>query len=430
MQEAFIQLVWLLGYFDKKGWTTAAGEKIEVYSPGRLNKDAGPDFKGARLKIGALQWHGDVELHLKSSGWQQHNHQQDPAYNAVVLHVVLRDDGAAAIRQDGTQVPVASLQERINPGVYERYEQLLSSLHAIPCEPQIGQVSSLTRISMLDRALMQRLERKAGEVLGLLQQNGGDWDETAWQLLARGFGFKKNAEPFSVLSRRLPHKILLKHSGNLQQLEALLFGVAGLLGASDIHPWVMGLQREWQLLQHKWSMQEKVLNPNQWLFFRLRPANFPSLRLAQLAALLKHQPRLFSFLLHSGAKELLEALQVEPSAYWKTHYHFGRESKEAVHRLGSSSAENLLINVVAPLKVAYGRYTDQQQPIDDAVALLQALPKEDNQVIRYWKKLDMPTATAADTQGLLELFNEYCTPKNCLQCSIGLAILKNDITPA
>ncbi|AHM59818.1 hypothetical protein D770_07775 [Flammeovirgaceae bacterium 311] len=430
MQEAFIQLVWLLGYFDKKGWTTAADDTIEVYNPGRLNRDAGPDFKGARLKIGALQWHGDVELHLKSSGWHQHNHQLDPAYNAVVLHVVLTDDGAAASRLDGTPVPVAALEGRIHTGVYERYEQLLNSLHAIPCEPQIGQVSSLTRLSMLDRTLMQRLERKAGDVLRLLQQNGGDWDETAWQFLARGFGFKKNAEPFTILSRRLPHKVLLKHSGSIQQLEALLFGVSGLLGSAETHPWVMVLQREWQLLQHKWRLEDKVLNPSQWLFFRLRPANFPSLRLAQLAGLLKRQPRLFSFMLHSSAKELLDELQAIPSDYWKTHYYFGRESKEAVHRLGSSSAENLLINVAAPLKVAYGRYTDQQQHIDDAVALLQALPKEDNQIIRYWKKLDMPAATAADTQALLELFNEYCTPKKCLQCSIGLAILKNDGTPA
>lgn len=430
MQEAFIQLVWQLGYFDKTTWTTAAGDPVEVYHPGRLNEDAGPDFKGARLKIGGLQWHGDVELHLKASGWQQHRHQLDGAYNGVVLHVVLEDDGVPALRQDGTQVPAASLQGRIRPDVCQRYEQLLESLKAIPCETQIGSVRTITKLSMLDRSLMQRLQRKAKTVLALLAQNNNDWEETAWQLLARGFGFKKNTDTLAVLSQRMPYKVLLKHAASAAQLEALLFGMSGLLQNAAPHAWVSKLQQEWQLLKHKWSLQEKVLNPDQWLFSRLRPANFPSLRMAQLAALLQRQPKLFSFLMHGTAAELLKELQIEPSHYWQTHYHFGKASTEAIHRLGSSSAENLLINVVAPLRIAYGRYTEQEQHIDSAVELLQALPGEDNKIIRYWKKLAMPTATAADTQGLLELFNEYCTPKRCLHCSIGVAILKHDNTPA
>lgn len=424
MQEAFIQLVWQLGYFDKVAWKTASGESIEIFHPGRLNGDAGPDFKGARLKIGELQWHGDVELHLKASGWHQHRHQYDRAYNGVVLHVVLEDDGAVALRKDGTQVPVASLQGRISLEVSQRYEQLLGSLHAIPCEPQLQQVPTITRISMLDRSLMQRLQRKAEGVLEMFAQNNKDWEETAWQLLARGFGFKKNTEAFGELSLRLPYKILLRHANSVQQQEALVFGMSGLLQSAEPHAWADVLQREWKLLQHKWNLQDKVLNPSQWLFSRLRPANFPTLRMAQLVALLQRQPKLFSFLMYASPAELLKELQVEPSAYWRTHYHFGKESKAATHGLGSSSAENLLINVVATLRVAYGRYTEQQEHIDAAVELLQALPLEENKIIRYWKKLDMPAQAAADSQGLIELFNEYCTPKRCLHCSIGLAILK------
>lgn len=426
MQEAFIQLVWQLGYFNKTDWRTAEGNAIEIYHPGRLNTDAGPDFKGARLKIGDLHWHGDVELHLKASGWQQHKHQLDPAYNPVVLHVVLQDDGATAMRQEGSPVPVASLQGRIRQDIYHRYEELLGSLHAIPCEPQLGRVYSLVKLSMLDRGLMQRLQRKAAGVMLLFEQNNRDWEETAWQWLCRGFGFKINADAFETLSQRLPYKILLRHAASPVQTEALLFGVAGLLQTTQPHPWTEQLEREWKLLQHKWSLQPKVLNTSQWLFSRLRPANFPTLRIAQLASLLQRQPKLFSFLVHATPAELLRELGVEPSAYWQTHYHFGKESREASHALGTSSAQNLLINVVAPLRVAYGRYTDQPEYVEEAVALLQALPGEDNKIVRYWKKLDMPTATAADTQGLLELFNEYCTPKQCLQCSIGLAILKQD----
>ena len=424
MQEAFIQLVWQLGYFDKTHWISNTREPIEIYHPGRLNADAGPDFKGARLKIGELDWHGDVELHLKTSGWHQHRHQQNAAYNTVVLHVVLEDDGATTLREDGTLVPVASLQGRIRPDVYARYEQLLRSLHAIPCEPQLEQVDALKRLSMLDRSLMQRLERKAAGVMVLFEQTNKHWEETAWQLLARGFGFKKNNEAFAALSERMPYTILLRHAASQEQVEALLFGMSGLLQSALPHPWVEKLQREWKFLSHKWGLEAKLLNPSQWLFSRLRPANFPSLRLAQLAALLKQQPKLFSFLMHSSPAELLKGFQVEPSSYWQTHYHFGKESKAAQHGLGSSSAENLLINVVAPLRVAYGRYTGQQEHVDGAVDLLQALPGEDNKIIRYWKKLEMPVATAADTQGLIELFNEFCTPKRCLQCSIGLAILK------
>ncbi|EMR01521.1 DUF2851 family protein [Cesiribacter andamanensis] len=429
MQEAFIQLVWQLGYFNKQHWHTAEGDPITIYHPGLLNRDAGPDFKGARLKIGALQWHGDVELHLKSSGWQQHRHQLDPAYNKVVLHVVLEDDGVPALRQEGGAVPVASLQGRIAPGLEERYQALMASLHAIPCEPQLPNVDSLTRLSMLDRTLMQRLQRKAEGVLQLVEQNRGGWEEASWQFLARGFGFKKNAEPMEALARRLPHTILLRHAAQPGQVEALLFGMAGLLEGAATHPWVDVLQREWKFLQHKWELEGKGLPPGSWLFSRLRPANFPSLRLAQLAALLQAQPNLFSFLLNSSPQELLQGFAVEPSAYWQTHYHFGKESKQAVHGLGHSSAENLLINTVAPLRVAWGRYTDQQEHIDAAVELLQALPAEDNRIIRYWKGLNMPTATAADSQALLELYNEFCTPKRCLHCSIGLSLLRHAGTP-
>lgn len=426
MQEAFIQLVWQLGYFDKTDWRTAEGNVIEIYHPGRLNSDAGPDFKGARLKIGDLHWHGDVELHLKASGWQQHKHQLDPAYNSVVLHVVLQDDGAPAMRQDGSLVPTASIQHRIRPDVFHRYEELLGSLHAIPCEPQLGGVSSLVKLSMLDRVLMQRLQRKAERVMLLFEKNKRDWEETAWQWLCRGFGFKVNAAAFEILSQRLPYKILLRHAASLVQTEALLFGVAGLLQNAQSHPWTEQMQREWKLLQHKWELQGKVLNTSQWLFSRLRPANFPTLRIAQLASLLQRQPKLFSFLMHASPAELGKELGVEPSPYWQTHYHFGKESREASHALGSSSAQNLLINVVAPLRVAYGRYTNQPEYIEEAVSLMQALPAEDNRIVHYWKMLDMPITTAADTQALLELFNEFCTPKQCLQCSIGLAILKHD----
>ena len=426
MQEAFIQLVWQLGYFDKSGWQTAAGEPVEVYQPGRLNLDAGPDFKGARLKIGNLQWHGDVELHLKASCWQQHGHQLNRDYNRVVLHVVLEDDGAAAIRQDGTTVPLASLAGRIPPDLHQRYEQLMNSLAAIPCESQFSKASELNRLSMLDRTLMQRLQRKAEGILLLFEQNNRDWEETAWQLLCKSFGFKKNVEALEELSLRLPYKTLLRHAGSPLQQEALLYGMSGLLQLAEPHPEVEKLQREWKLLAHKWRLQDKTLHPSRWLFARLRPANFPTLRIAQLAALLQQQPKLFSFLLHSPATLLLKEFQVEPSNYWKKHYHFGKESKEALHALGKSSAENLLINVVAPLRVAYGRYTGQEDFIDDAVSLLQALGGEDNKIIRYWKKLEMPLATAADTQGLLELYNEYCVQKRCLQCSIGVAILKHD----
>jgi hypothetical protein len=430
MQEAFIQLVWQLGYFDKQHWHTAEGDPIEIYHPGQLNRDAGPDFRGARLKIGELQWHGDVELHLRASGWQQHRHQQDAAYNKVVLHVVLEDDGVPALREAGGAVPVASLQGRIAPGLQERYQQLMASLHTIPCEPQLHKVDEITRLSMLDRALMQRLQRKAEGVLQLVEHNKGNWEEASWQFLARGFGFKKNAGAMEDLSRRLPHKILLRHAQVPEQVEALLFGMSGLLEGAAPHLWVKILQREWKFLRHKWNLEGQELPPSGWLFSRLRPANFPSLRLAQLACLLQQQPNLFSFMLHSSPRELLDELMVEPSAYWQTHYHFGKESREALRGLGQSSAENLLINTVAPLRVAYGRYTDQQEYIDGAVDLLQALPAEDNRIIRYWKKLGMPTASAADSQGLLELYNEYCTPKRCLQCSIGLSLLKHAGTSA
>lgn len=430
MSEAFLYFLWQYQYFTKLDLTTTDGASIQVLHPGFRNHDAGPDFFNARLLISDVEWGGTVEMHTKTSDWLVHRHQHDHAYDNVILHVVWHDDrvatGRRVDRADGTPLPTIELRPLTDAALIDRYARLSDSPDVIPCAGQFRSVQPLRLTSMLDKAMLQRLERKAAGVQSVYETTGGNWEETAYRLLAMNMGFKINAEPMAQLSRALPLKAMLKHRDVLLQVEALLFGTAGLLDTFD-NPdqYTAALQREYRFLAVKYGLSTKQVTAHAWKWGRLRPANFPTLRLAQLAQLLTKNASLFSlFVGNDNADTLLKSLQLTPSDYWQSHYRFGKSTEKTVPTLGQNSAENIVINTVVPLLAAYAHHRGQPAYIDRAIALLEQLPAEKNRLTEGWNALGLGVRTAFDSQASIELYNEFCSVKKCLSCQIGAGLLK------
>lgn len=434
--ESFLYFLWQYQYFNKLSLITTKGELVQVLHPGFRNHNAGPDFINARLLIKDVEWVGTVEMHPKTSDWLAHQHQHDRAYDNVILHVVWFDDqvttGRRVDRANGTPMPTLELRSLTNPDLIDRYQALSDSPDAIPCASQFRSVQPLRLTSMLDKAMLQRLERKAAGVRAIVSETGGDWEETAYRLLAVNMGFKINADPMAQLSRAIPLKAVLKHRDVLHQVEAMFFGTAGLLENNGAQPrtaddYVTTLQREYQFMSAKYQLAHKQIEAHAWKWGRLRPANFPTLRLAQLAQLLTQHASLFSlFVGNSDINTLVEALQVTPSAYWQSHYRFNQTepTKKIVPTLGQNSAENLVINTVVPLLAAYAHHRGQPAYIDRAISLLEQLPAESNRLTEGWETLSLGIRTAFDSQAAIELYNEFCSAKKCLSCQIGASLLK------
>jgi hypothetical protein len=424
MNESFLHYIWQFQYFNKKELKTSAGEAIAVLNPGLKNTHAGPDFYDAQLKLDAIEWIGSVEVHIYSSGWREHKHQLDPAYENVVLHVVW-EENEAIVRNDGTVIPTLELKSRVEPEFLLRYKRIVHSRTKIPCANAIGGVSDLVRISMLDKALMSRLESKARSVHAAFEKNNADWEETCYQMLCRNFGFKVNTDPFLQLAQSLPYKILMKHGDRLDQMEALIFGQAGFLNETINDTYYLLLKREYTLLAKKYDLRRRQMNKAQWRFLRLRPANFPSLRLAQLASVLHHQKHFFSKVLSTAScKELIPVFSVKPSAYWLYHYQFFKKQTKEIPSLGKMSIENIVINSIVPMLAAYGKIRDDQSFIDRAVQLLSEIPAEKNNILRSWDDLGLNSRTAFDSQALIELHNNFCVRRRCLDCNIGFSLLQ------
>lgn len=424
MTESFLHYIWQFQYFGKDDLRTSEGDILQIFRPGMRNSNAGPDFEEAKIKIGELEWRGSIEIHIKASGWNDHHHSDDQAYEKVVLHVVWEND-KPIMRTDGTHMPTLALKDRVDASMWHRYKKLFTSAETIPCATSWPTTPDIIKLSMLDTTVVQRLEAKGEVVKTLLIKNRNDWEETFFQLLCKNFGFKVNAEPMLQLASALPNKILLKHLDKLIQIEALLFGQAGFLQKVKEDEYVSTLIREYNLLRKKYSLEGKQMNVVQWKFLRLRPGNFPTIRIAQLASLLTNQKNLFSTILESVTyKELVSLLDVEQSEYWRQHYQPGKKSKTTVPTLGKSSIENIIINTIAPLLMAYGKLHDDEAYCLRAVDLLNHLPAEDNKIVREWQALGRKATSAFDSQGLIELYNGYCMKRRCLECSIGASIIK------
>ncbi|HEY9047978.1 MAG TPA: DUF2851 family protein [Ohtaekwangia sp.] len=426
MSESFLHYLWQFQYFNKHTLTTSDGEPVYIFHPGYKNTHAGPDFEQARIRIGDIDWVGSVEIHIDASGWIDHRHEQDAAYNNVILHVVWSNN-KPAMRNDGTLLPTLELKNRVDQELIFRYKKLAGNPEEIPCASSLPAVSGIVILSMMDKALAERLQRKASVVFDLLKQNQQHWEETCYQMLAKNFGFKINADPFLQLAQNLPYKVLLKHADAAVSIEALLFGQAGFLDDDKIHgdDYLSMLKREYIFLSHKFSLHERKLSKAQWRFLRLRPANFPTIRLAQFAALLLHQKNIVSKILEAETyPELKQLFVAQQSPYWRQHYQPGKLSREEIPWLGEMSIDNIIVNTVVPLLAAYGKLKDDQAYIDRAITILQAVPSESNSIVSRWQALGIKTLTAFDSQAAIELFTCFCSKHRCLDCNIGASLLK------
>lgn len=429
MPEAFLYFIWQYQYFSKTNLKTTDGHVLQILQTGFRNTNAGPDFTNARLLIDDVEWVGTVEMHTKTSDWLTHNHQHDRAYDNVILHVVWQDDrhqnGKRVDRADGMPLPTLELSPLTDPALLERYHVLSASPDSIPCAGQFKSVSPLRLTSMLDKAMMQRLERKAAGIQEIVRQTNGDWEETAYRVLAANMGFKINTDPMMQLSRAVPLKAILKHRDVLLQAEAMLFGTAGLLAVDEPDDYVVALQREYRFLSAKYALSDKQLMAHEWKWGRLRPANFPTLRLAQLARLVTQHASLFSlFVGTTDLERVLKSLQVQPSDYWQSHYRFGKSTEKTTPALGANSAGNIVINTVVPLLATYAHHRGQPAYIDRAISFLEKLPPEKNHLTDTWDTLGLGIRTAFDSQAAIELYNEFCSVKKCLSCQVGAGLLK------
>ena len=421
MDEQLLQFIWKFGLFDKASARTATGERIEVQSPGAQNTDAGPDFGNARLTIGGVQWAGSVEVHLRASDWQRHSHQADKAYDSVILHVVQHNDCAPARTSRGVAIPVYEV--RFDPQLASRYRQLMASQSFAPCRPLLEGVERFRLRLFLTRLAVERMEQRSARVAELLAASGNDWEEALRRMLFRAFGFGVNAQPFEQLAQKIPAGCIGRHGGSLLQLEALLLGQAGLLGDQPQDEYHRRLLQEYSLLRSKFSLSP--MEQHVWKFLRMRPANFPTVRLAQLAALLSAEGQLAARVLAVKTLQDCAAIfSVAPSAYWDTHYMPGKASGSRKKSLGEKSVERIAANVVAPLLFAYGKSRSQEALCETAVELLEQIAPEQNAQIDGWKSMGVKPESMFESQALLHLKVAYCDQKRCLQCAIGKQILR------
>ncbi len=423
MREDFLHYLWQLARFDLRDLRSTTGEAITIQQFGTLHTDAGPDFQDARLSIDGLTWAGQVEMHVRSSEWYDHGHDTDPAYDAVILHVVLEED-RPVYRRDGSRIPCLELRGRIPAGARASYWRLLHNEYWVPCETQLDGVPAPVRAMWLQRVLAERMAGRADRFAARLEDTQRDWEGAFYAALARALGGKVNAEAMEMLAGSLPLRVLQKHKHSLLQLESLLFGQSGLLPEADPAEdgYVTLLRREYALLRVKYDLHP--LPAATWRFLRMRPNNFPTVRLAQLACLYHRSGQLFGKALAAAdVVELRNMFDVSLSNYWRDHYRFGAVAPRGERRLGENAIRSILINAVAPAFFTYARYRGEDRYHDRSLELLEALPPEANSVVRHWDKLGWSARSAAESQALLELKQSYCEVTRCTSCAVGCAIL-------
>lgn len=423
MKEDFLHYIWKYKLFNTSNLATHNGVAIHVLNFGLHNTDAGPDFFNGKVKIGATTWAGNIELHINSSDWIKHKHQDDKAYDNVVLHVVYKND-KSIIDKEGNAIPTLELKELIDQKIIKKYEQLVHlSDSSIPCSKQIKYVDEFTINSWLNRLAIERLERKSAEIQATLKLNKNNWEETFYQYMFKYFGLKVNALPFELLAKNSPLKIIEKHNA-IYSIEALLYGQAGYLESSIDDEYSKSLRKEYQFLKAKFELIP--LDKTIWKMLRLRPSNFPTIRISQLANLLSKQSRLFSKILEvETVKEFQDLFSVKASEYWRRHYQFGESVENEVEKkLGITTINSIIINVIVPFTFVYGKAKQNEKLVDKSLKLLELLKAENNVITKNWNTIGVKSSNAMQTQSLIELKNNYCSQKKCLNCSIGNKILQ------
>lgn len=420
MKEEILQYIWKFQYYNRNELLTTSGDSISVIHPGTHNLNQGPDFTEAKIKINDTLWAGNVELHLNSSHWNLHNHSADKNYNNIILHIVWNHD-ADIKDQNGNNLPTIELQNRVSNLLLTKYQQLMETSQFIPCEKLQHNLSDLALTGWKQRLVAERLLLKSKNIFRILKETNYHWEETFWWLIASNFGLKVNCEMFKKIAQSLPQSILAKHKNNIIRIEALLFGQAGLLNKEFSEKYPLMLQKEYLFYKKKYALK-KV--DGELFFLRMRPANFPTIRLAQLAMLIHNSEHLFSKIKETvSITEIKKMLAVEANDYWHYHYTFNEESDYKIKKLGRQMIDNIIINTIVPVIFSYGLHNNEESFKEKAIKWLEEISPEKNEITKGFEKLDYANKSAFDSQAFIELKNEYCNRKLCLQCAIANSIL-------
>lgn len=420
LNEQLLQFIWQHRYFNTQQLTLTTGESLSILVSGQHNTNQGPDFLQARIKINNNIWAGHVELHTQASHWHKHKHSNDEHYNNVILHVVWQAD--MLIEHNGKAIPTLELHDKVPKILLERLQHLMDQPKPLPCSYTITQVPHLVWKSWKDNMLIERLKYKTQAIEQMLHQTKRHWETCLWWLMARHFGQTANADAFEQIAQSIPLTIIGKHKNQIHQLESMLFGQAGLLNDNFKEDYPIMLNKEYKYLQHKHKLQAPKILLH---FLRMRPFNFPTVRLAQLAMLLHKASHLFSISIETEDIQVVRSIiQVQANDYWHYHYQLDEQTAYKPKRVGKDMADRLLINVIIPIVFAYGHLQQNTAIIEKALYWLQHIPAEKNHIITIWKKNGVGIQHAADSQALLTLYNRYCDQKHCLQCAIGHSILK------
>jgi len=423
MKEDFLHYVWKFQKFSSKDLKTTNNESIFIEKIGEHNLNAGPDFFNSKLSINHQLWAGNVEIHIKSSDWFAHRHEEDAAYDNVILHIVWEHDGEV-YRKDNSVIPTLELKEIVDKNVLDNYRKLtLKKQQWIPCENDFATVNDFVFENWLERLYLERLEQKSALIKTELKASKNDWEGLLFRLLCKNFGLKVNGDSFYSLAKSIDFSIVKKCGSDTKKLETLLFGQSGLLETQKEDSYFESLKLEYDYLKHTYKLSNSnVLAPK---YFRLRPPNFPTIRLSQLASLYHQKKSLFSGIVKANSlNDYYELFNVSASEYWSTHYNFGVESSKRKKKLTKKFIDLLLINTVVPLLFSYGKVLGKENS-EALLKLASTIPSEENTVIKKFQQLRNTSENSLQSQALLQLKNEYCNKKRCLQCAIGNAILKH-----
>jgi hypothetical protein len=422
MKEDFLHYLWKFKYFNTRTLKSTASELITIIHVGQYLEQSGPDFFNAQVIIGNQKWAGNVEIHLKSSDWYVHHHEMDSAYENVILHVVWEHD-VEIYRSDNSVIPVLSLKEYVSAETIANYHSLRSMKSWIYCEKQLFYLDDFLLRNWQERLFFERLERKSKPIFELIHQTNSDWESVLFCLLAKSFGLNTNGESFLKIASSIPFSIIRKEGFELGNIEALLLGNAGLLDSNKEDQYFKDLKFRYYYLLQKHQLQKPTIAPVQ--FFKLRPDNFPTIRLSQLAALYHNQHNLFSKIIAANAVEVIYKLfEVSATSYWSNHYQFDKVSPKKKKLLSKSFIDLLIINTILPIQFAYAQNQGRENT-EDLIQLLNGIDPEKNAVIDKFKSFGITPQNAFETQSLLQLKNEYCDKSNCLKCAIGVELMQN-----
>lgn len=421
MQEEFLHYLWVNKKLPFTQLKTHLNESLEINHFGQYLQNAGPDIFNAQISIDKQKWAGNIEIHIKSSDWYLHHHEKDANYDNVILHVVWEND-VPIFRKDNSEIPTLELKNYVTLSEINKYKSLIASKSWINCENQITEIDAFIWINWLESLFLSRLERKSEIIDKRLIETNYDWEAVFFEMLAKNFGLNTNGDCFQQLAQSIPFSIIRKESCHVENLEAIFFGKLNLLEEDLEDQYFLNLKKNWHFLKLKYNLPSTFVQPQ---FFKLRPDNFPTIRLSQLIQLISKKPNLFSqIILANSYSEIRQLLQSETSEYWKCHYNFSKKSKSKAKTLTNQFIDLLIINTVVPIKFCYEKNLGKLN-IEELIKLLECIPPEKNSIIDKFFEFDVKSSSAFQSQSLLELKNEYCKNNRCLNCAIGLQLLKN-----